>query len=233
MRKVWTLVSSRRGRSVMAVMVLALLGIGAVNLDQRTTRQRADAWAAGHASTITLEELAGYPKEYRQALFHALPAAEQSRLWHVQLQRVLDTEPNLTADQRAFIVHAMALATPASFMKDMPKPEVCPDIARLFTNVVQKEKVRTIASFATPARSFGATWVKMTETVRSAVSLRAAKFDCSCHGLGLCECGLLASCLSGDCNRTNECGCIWAGECDRMCEGIIPNLNKVQPGTAK
>lgn len=232
MRKVWTLVSSRRGRSVIAVMVLGLLGIGAVNLDHRTARQRAEAWAERHASATTLEELAGYPKEYRQAIFNALPAAEQSRLWHVQLQRVLDTEPNLTADQRAFIVNTMALATPASFMKDMPKPEVCTDIARLFTNAVQKEKVRTIASIATPAGSLGATWVKVTEKVRSAVSLRAAKYDCSCSGLGLCQCGLLGTCLNGDCNQTSGCGCIWAAECDKMCASVI-DLNRVQTGTAK
>ncbi len=233
MRKVWTLISSRRGRSVMAVMVLGALGIGAVNLDQRTIRQRADAWATAHATTTTLEELAGYPAEYRQAIFQALPAAEQSRLWHVQLQRVLDTEPNLTGDQRAFITNVMAMATPASFMKDMPKPEVCEDIARLFTNPLQKEKVRTIATGAAPARTFGATWVKVSEKVRSAVSLRAARFDCTCRGLGLCECGLVTSCMDGDCNHTNNCGCIWAGECDKMCEGIIPMMNKVQPPAAK
>jgi len=59
MRKVWTLISSRRGRSVIAVMVLGVLGIGAVNLDQRNVKQRAEAWAAAHATTMTLEQLAG------------------------------------------------------------------------------------------------------------------------------------------------------------------------------
>lgn len=228
MGKVWTLISSRRGRSVVAVTVLAMLGIGAVNLDHRSVRQRADAWAAAHASTMTLEQLAAYPAEYRQALFQALPAAEQSRLWHVQLQRVLDTEPNLTSEQRAFISNVMVMATPASFMKDMPKPEVCQDVARLFTNPNQKEKVRTIATGATPIRTFGSTWVKVIEKVRSAVSLRAEKFDCSCRGLGLCECGLINACLDGDCTHTNNCGCIWAGECDKMCQSILPEMNRVK-----
>ena len=229
MRKLWVVISSRRGRSVVAVMALALFGVGAVNLDHRTTRQRADAWAAAHASAspATLEELAGYPAEYRQAIFSALPPAEQSRLWHVQLQRVLDTEPNLTGDQRAFLVKAMALATPASFMKDMPKPEVCDDIAMLFTNPLQKEKVRAIAVGATPARTFNATWVKVSERVRSAVMLGAADFDCSCRGQGLCECGLITACINGDCNHTQNCGCIWEGECDKMCMAALPSMNKV------
>ncbi len=227
MRKLWVLISSRAGRSVVAVLAVGTLGVGAVNLDHRTTRQRADAWAAAHASSqpTTLEELAAYPADYRQAIFNALPPAEQSRLWHVQLQRVLDTESNLTGEQRAFIQNVMTLATPASFMKDMPKPEVCNDIARLFTNPVQKEKVRAIAVGATPVASLAATWVKVSERVRSAVQLGAAEYPCSCRGLGLCECGLVAACVDGDCNSSQDCGCIWAGECNKMCVSTLPPMN--------
>ena len=228
MRKVWTLMSSRRGRGIVAVCVLALLGVGAVNLDHRTPRDRAIAWAQSHEGALpsTLEELAAFPADYRQAIFAALPVTEQSRLWHVQLQQVLDTEP-LTADQRTYVVNLMAMATPASFMKDMPKPEVCDDIARLFTNPTQKEKVRRIATVATPARSFSATWVKASEKMRSAVLVGAARFDCSCRGLGLCECGLLAGCAEGDCNHTMTCGCLWEGECDKMCNVPLPPMNRV------
>lgn len=233
MGKVWTLVSSGRGRSVVAALVLTLAVVGAVNLDHRTARQRADAWASSHASaTMTLEELAAYPAEYRQAMFQALPPETQSQLWHTQLQRVLDTEQNLTTEQRAFIVNVMAMATPASFMKDMPKPEVCADIAALFTNPKQKEMVRTIATGAQPSRSFGATWVKAAEKLRSTVSLSAGKADCDCRGLGICECGLVVSCIYGDCTHTNNCGCIWSGECDKVCASNIPDMNLVvSPGS--
>ena len=228
MQKIWTLVSSKVGRSVVAVGVLALLGVGAVNLDHRTLRQRADAWAKSHAgTTATLEELAAFPADYRQAMFDALPAAEKSRLWHVQLQRVLDTEPNLTGDQRAFLVKVMAMATPASFEKDVPTPVVCPDIARLFTNPNQRERVRKIAAGVTPARSMAATWVRVSESVRSAVSTRAADFDCNCYGLGLCECALVAACIDGPCNANNNCGCIWSGPCDKLCQAAIPSMNTV------
>jgi hypothetical protein len=228
MRKIWTLISSRRGRSVAAVLILAIFGVGAVNLDHRTVRQRAAAWAQAHANALpsTLEDIAAYPAEYRQAIFEALPAAEKSRLWQIQLQHVLDTE-RLTADQRAFVVNVKAMATPTSFLKDMPKPEICPDVARLFTNPAQKEKVRAIAEGVTPARSFSAAWVKTSERVRSAVSLTAAQFDCSCRGLGLCECGLTSGCLDGDCNQTQTCGCIWSGTCDKMCMAPLPNMNSV------
>lgn len=227
MRKLFALASSRRVRSVVAVMVLAVLGVGAVNLDHRTTRQRGEAWAAAHASArpMSLEELAAYPADYRQAIFQALPAADQSRLWRVQLQRVLDTEPNLNAGQRAFIAKVMDMATPASFVKDMPNPEVCQDIARLFTNPNQKERVRTIGAGIAPVASLASSWVSATERLRSAVSLGAEKFPCSCRGQGLCECGLIAACVYGDCEHTQNCGCIWAGECDKMCIGVLPPLN--------
>lgn len=228
MRKFWTLVSSRRGRGMLMVVVLAACGAGAVNLDHRTVRQRADDWAVAHASSAptTLEELAAFPAEYRQSIFNHLPAAEQSRLWQVQLQRVLDTEP-LTGEQRAYVATLMTLATPQSFMKDMPTPEVCEDIARLFPNPAQKEKVRNIATVAAPARSFAATWVKTTERMRSSLLVGAAQFDCSCRGMGFCECALVASCQEGDCNKTMNCGCLWAGECDKMCQGPLPDMNRV------
>jgi hypothetical protein len=208
------------------VLILAIVGVGAVNLDRRTVRQRANAWAQAHVNALpsTLEAIAAYPAEYRQAIFEALPVAEKSRLWHLQLQRVLDTE-RLTTDQRAFVVHVMALATPASFLKDMPKPEVCPDIARLFTNPAQRERVRAIAEGVPPARSFAAVWVKTSERLRSAVSLTAAQFDCNCRGLGLCECSLLTACVDGDCSHTQTCGCIWSGECDKMCQAPMPSMS--------
>lgn len=227
MRYIRTLFSTRRVRGVVAALVLIAAAVAAVNLDHRTPRQRAQAWADRHAVPSTLEELAAYPASYRQALFNALPPAEQSRLWRQQLQRVLDTEADLTVEQRAFVSRAMALATPASFMKDMPKPEVCDDIARLFTNPKQKEKIRTIASFAAPAPTVKSTWVGVTERMRAAVSLSADAFPCTCRGLGLCECGLVMSCVTGDCVHTQDCGCIWAGECDKMCEGTVPKMNKV------
>ncbi len=228
MRKLLSLLSSRGVRVGLAVAVVAATVVTVMNLDHRTEKQRAEAWAARHAAPASLEALAAYPAAYRQALFSALPPAEQSRLWREQFQIVLDTE-TLTPAQRAFVVKAMDMVTPASFAKDAPHPEVCTDIAQLFTNPKQKEKVRTIASFATPSRTAGALWVNATERIRSAVNVKAA-YPCSCSGLGICECGLLMTCVYGDCETNNNCGCIWAGECDKMCQSPLPKMQKVNTG---
>ncbi len=232
MRKIWALISSKQGRSVVAVIAWAIAGMGAVNLDHRTLQQRAQRWAAAHSSSAptTLEALAAYPAEYRQAIFRTLPVTEQSRLWRAQLQRVLDTEPNLNDEQRAFLATTMALATPASFMKDMPHPEVCEDIARLFTNTAQRQKVRAIAVGVTPATTFGATWVNVSERVRSAVTVRAGGESCNCRGEGWCECGLIGyACVNGDCEHANTCGCIWGdGECNKVCQAAILMLKPIK-----
>jgi len=229
MKKMWSLVTSRTGRSVAAVLVVVLAGIGAVNLDKRTERERAGAWADSHVTALpkSLAQLAAYPEDYRKAIFHAMPAADKSRLWREQLQVVLDRE-TLNNEQRTFIEKTMALATPASFEPNQPTPEVCPDIARLFTDPDMRAKVTKLGSFTPPARSAWSTVATVSQTLHRAVGLNARSLNCDCRGLGLCECGLTEACTQGGgCNQTNDCGCIWSGTCDKYCEATIQTTLKV------
>lgn len=228
MRKIWNVVSSRRGRSVVAVMVVGLLGVGAVNMDHRTPNQRAQAWTAAHANALpaTLEEFASFPDEYQSAIFMAMPAAEKSRLWQTQLQSILDTEPNLTADQRAFVVRTMAMATPASFSGVVPAPEVCTDIVRLFTNPAVKQRFRMLGAGVTPVRSVQSALVLAKERIRATVLLNADPIPCTCRGYGLCECGG-DKCIDGVCEPSNLCGCVWAGPCDKTC---VPLSSQMRVG---
>jgi len=229
MKKLWSLVSSRTGRSVVALLVVVLAGVGAVNLDKRTERERAGAWANSHASALpkTLAQLAAYPEDYRKAIFKAMPAADKSRMWREQLQVVLDRE-TLNNEQRTFIEKTIALATPASFEPNQPTPEVCPDIARLFTNPDLKAKVTKLGAVTPPARSTWSTVANVSQTIHRAVGLNARQIPCDCRGLGLCECGLTQACIStGGCNQTDDCGCIWSGTCDKYCEATIQTTLKV------
>ena len=235
MKKMWSLVSSRTGRSVAAVLVVALAGIGAVNLDRRTESERAGAWAKSHARALpkTLAQLAAYPEDYRKAIFTAMPAADKSRMWREQLQIVLDRE-TLDNGQRTFLEKTIALATPASFEPNQPTPEVCPDIARLFTNPDLRAKVTKLGSFAPPSRGVWSTVANVTQTIHRAVGLNARQINCDCRGLGLCECGLTEACTAaGGCNRTENCGCIWSGTCDKYCEAPIMNMRVISGGTTK
>src|SRR5262245_17043656 len=113
MKKFWSLVSSRRGRSAVAVLAVLVAGVGAVNLDHRTERERANAWVKSHPNALpkSLAELAAFPEDYRKAIFKALPAADKSRMWREQLQTVLDREM-LTNEQRSFIEQTIVQAEP-------------------------------------------------------------------------------------------------------------------------
>ena len=227
MRKIWSLVSTRNGRSVVAAMVVLLASIGAVNLDRRTERERADAWAESHASSLptSLAALAAFPEDYRKAIFTVMPAAEKSRLWREQLRFVLDHEP-LNNEPRTFVEKTIALATPRSFEPNQPTPEVCADIASLFGDPDQRDKVTKLGSVAPPARSAWSTLATVSEMVHRAVGLSARLSPCDCRGLGLCECGLTQACINEEgCLPSDDCGCIWAGPCDKYCETpIINNL---------
>jgi hypothetical protein len=235
MKKIWSFVSSRTGRSVGAALIVVLAGIGAVNLDQRSDRARAGAWADSHVNALpkSLAQLAAYPEDYRKAIFHAMPAAEKSRLWREQLQIVLDRE-TLDNEQRTFIEKTIALATPVSFEPNQPTPEVCPDIARLFTDPGLRAKVTKLGSFTPPSRTVWSTVANVSQKIHQTVGLTARGFKCDCRGLGLCECGLTEACISeGGCEQTQDCGCIWSGTCDKYCEApILLNL-RVNGGTVK
>ena len=229
MKKIWSLVSSRTGRSVAAFLVVVLAGIGAVNLDHRTERERAGVWAKSHASALpkSLAQLAAYPEDYRKAIFKAMPAADKSRMWREQLQVVLDRE-TLNNEQRTFIEKTMALATPASFEPNQPTPEVCPDIARLFTDPDLRAKVTKLGTVTPPSRTLWSTIANASQTIHQTVGLNARGFKCDCRGLGLCECGLTEACIStGGCEQTEDCGCIWSGTCDKYCEATIQTTLKV------
>jgi hypothetical protein len=229
MKQIWTRISSRNGRAAAAVLVVLFAGIGAVNLDHRTERERAGAWADSHVSALpkTLAQLAAYPEDYRKAIFRAMPAADKSRMWREQLQTVLDRE-TLNNEQRTFIEKTMGLATPASFEPNQPTPEVCPDVARLFTDPDLRDKVTKLGTVTPPARSMWSTVAFVNQSVHRAVGLNARHLKCDCRGLGLCECGLTEACIStGGCTPSDDCGCIWEGTCDKYCEATIQTTLKV------
>ena len=81
------------------LLVLGGVLVGAVVMslmtDTRSTRERAEAWAADHAAVLpqTLEDLAAYPIEYQREILKALPNAEKSRLWRMQLRQLLSERP--------------------------------------------------------------------------------------------------------------------------------------------
>jgi hypothetical protein len=217
MNYVWSLISSRAGRVVLSIVTLGVVTVAAVNFDRRSESKRAEDFAASHAGSLptTLAELAAYPQAYRKAITRALPLAEQSRLWREQLTLV-SQDPSLTNEQRTFVEKVITMATPESFDPSMPTPEVCPEVAALFADPALRARVVDLGSVATPQRTLWSTVAHASTKLHQAVALHAAT-QCDCRGLGFCECGLTEACIYG-CEETNNCGCIWAGPCDKHCE---------------
>lgn len=237
MRSLLSLATSRRGRAVFALGFFAILGVGTVNLDSRSVYARADAWAAARANNLpdTLGELAAYPKAYRDAIIKAMPAADKSRLWHEQLQGLLDTRHDLNADQRAFIVRTMALATPASFEPHAEHPTVCQDIATLFPDPDMREQVSKLATTVAPQRRVRTVMVSALEKVRTLVNVRA-DMECNCAGTyAVCNGCWSTTCQSGNCSQGAMCGCIWLTECWGVCAdpggGGGSTSTSTRPGT--
>jgi hypothetical protein len=202
----------------------ALVGMLVFSLmtDGRSTRERAAAWAADHATVLpqTLEDLAAYPLDYQRAILKALPAEQKSQLWRTQLRQLLSDRPNLSVDQRAFVEYAIDLASPEAFAAENP-PDLCERIAGLFPNPDDRRYFRQVASAATPEFGWRPTFVTLAEGVRSSLVARARQEDCTCRGLGACECPLLDACVNADCETNEDCGCIFALECNRICEFIL------------
>ena len=229
MARVWTIFGSRRTTTFVGTLLL-LAGVVTVsaNVNPLTEDQRAQAWVANHQGVLptTLEGIAAYPVTYQHEIFASLPAAEKSRLWREQLQRVL-AYPNVTTEQKAFIREAMALATPESFGPLGDHPEVCERIAQLFPDKNTKRMFLRLGAIATPSFAWRSAMVTLTENIRSKIVISAdVQDDCNCRGYGYCECGLYDGCADApNCRQTNNCGCIWAGPCDlRICQNAIGNM---------
>jgi hypothetical protein len=221
------LVRSVRSRVVIAsVLVFAAAVAVSANLDTRSERTRAADWAKAHQQSLpqTLDVFASYPKQYRSAMLKVMAPELQSRLWQDQLTRFLATHPNLNAEQRAFVNYAMNIANPENFKAGAKPPEICEQIGKLFPKADERKWFSKLGSVIKPAFAVQSKLIAFTEGLRSAVAVRAADNDCTCAGLGICECGLLDSCRSGDCNQVDDCGCIFVGTCTKSC-GFLLDLN--------
>jgi hypothetical protein len=205
------------------VLVLAAAGAVSANLDNRSERVRAADWATAHRESLpqTLDVFAAYPQPYRSAMLKVMAPELQSRLWQDQLTRFLAKYPELTAEQRTFVNHAMSIANPENFKAGVKPPDVCEQIGKLFPKPEHRQWFSKLGSVIKPAFSVESKLIAFGESVRSKVVLRAFARDCNCAGFGICECGLLDSCRNSDCNEVEDCGCIFIGTCTRTCSFIL------------
>ncbi len=78
-----------------------------------------DEWVASHSTQLpqSYQELASFPVDYRMRILAELPLEAQVRIWREHLGNVLETRPNLDADQRSLIHEAMQWARVENFQQ--------------------------------------------------------------------------------------------------------------------
>jgi hypothetical protein len=241
MKKMFSLFQSLRVRVLTGTAVIAVGAFVVVaNVDARSPVERAREWASTHhvaLSSMTLEEYAAYPEDYRKAIIKEIAPEDQSRLWRTQLALVLKNERALTDVQRAFIARTMDQSTPESFVPGADHPEICADIATIFPDKRVRKELVTLGSAVNPVSTWRPFLIALTERVHGALVADASANYCNCRGLGLCECGLLEGCQDDPtCSQIPDlCGCIWLGQCDqRTCQsGIMGMATSTSSKTSK
>jgi hypothetical protein len=210
---------------LLLVLGIMLTGVTvfALTADRSPIGDRATAWAVGHSSSLpqTLEELAAYPPVYRREIVKALPPETKSALWRAQLRRFVADRPNLTVGQREFMSYAIDVASPEAFAPGANPPELCERIAKMFPNAEDRAQFRLIAEGVAPTFAWRPAVITLTERVRERVFASAQAEECNCRGLGLCECSLLEGCSPLDCTPADNCGCVFVGSCNRVCEFML------------
>ncbi len=213
------------------VRLFSVLGValaGAVTFalvaDRSPIGVRAAAWAADHAAALpqTLEDLAAYPPVYRREIMKALPPETQSAMWRAQLRKFAADRPNLSVGQRDFISYAIEVSSPEAFQPGANPPELCERIAKLFPDAADRELFKVIATDVAPRFAWRPAVITLAEQVRSRVLTNAQRSqECTCRGAGFCECSLLELCVSGECTPADNCGCVFVGSCNKICEGVF------------
>jgi hypothetical protein len=202
---------------------------------QHVCQSEAHAWVASHASDLpkTYEELSLFPLTYRRAIYAALPSANKSQLWRVQIERYLRRGDELTPQQKDVLLDALRLATPETFAATKEQS------TRRYRRVRQQLsslEAQARAAFGTERaeRIFARIGPADTDTLffidkRAAEAvepllegideaLAAANPGCSCSDASdYCSGGF--NCTPGSCIRiADECGTFWTYDCDGLCQ---------------
>lgn len=236
--------TGRRRRVFMCVVLLSGLAFGGERLllGDLTDRRGPAEWVVSHAATLptTLDEISGYPSNYRRAIVRSLPADIKSRLWREQLQRYLDAA-SLNSEQRRFVNEAIALLTPGVF-EDKGAPEraqlatLCERGEALFAKDERVVFSRIgVVNSARVLSTHGAqgTVLHWLQSIRSARPIRSVRnwYSASASEAFICDCHKGTWCLGDDCPPdadecsdwgcanpgSDDCGCFSLWECNGVC----------------
>ncbi|GLW93732.1 bacteriocin fulvocin C-related protein [Actinokineospora globicatena] len=185
-----------------------LVATGSVPAFAASDDAKARAWVAANRGSlpITFDEITAYPIAYRKAILASLSPAERSALWSEQVNRYRLTHPDLTAEQRAFLDEALAVAGRSETFQDEASEEVAAQLTRL-----HDEGIRVLGFHQ--AASLLAVFGPAEQVAVAAGALNG----CTCNKLDdWCAWGY--HCRDGSCGQTPQgCGTYYGQPCNGLC----------------
>ncbi|MEM1204427.1 MAG: bacteriocin fulvocin C-related protein [Acidobacteriota bacterium] len=201
------------------LIVLCLPATLAADLAPATDCDAATRWVAERADALptTFDELAALPPSHRKAVFSALPAEHQSRLWQQHLDRWSAAQGDLTPAQLNLIAEARRL-TSAEHFELAPGADSLDSALHLFDMQALRHFTpeQTRAAFYDLA-GFAATGIQIEDEDK-------LECDCAQGRPGTVQaCPDNSSCKTGGCSNPGGrgCGLFHFVPCDGVCLGAV------------
>jgi hypothetical protein len=168
-------------------------------------------WAHAFENTsLTLDQIARFDRPHRLAIFGAVSSSVRASLWREQLRR-FESQPDLTAAQRALIAEGRTLVTPALYDREPAA-----------MHAYQLFWTRAAESFVSTEQRRG--WSDL-GSVAGAVSAAAARPPKGKSSSEWCQCSTANSqfdcfgspCFGADCQAFAGCGSSGSAWCNGFC----------------
>jgi hypothetical protein len=173
-------------------------------------------WSLAYVGTSpTLESLVPFDRAHRIAIFSAVTPDVRSKLWREQLRR-LAQRPEWSARQRALIVEAIDLSTPAMYK---PRDPIAREAAVKYWSRAQQ--VFPVGESRRPLYELGGPAPRSIQPVPSVWNRLMGSVSVSAQPAPLCDCSILwqdCFCYDTWCRfQYDGCGPYGWFECDGKC----------------
>jgi len=206
-------------KSIFAGVLLVFLCVSASPAQEPGCRQ-IDQWVKEHKATLpgNYDEFVASPSLYRRAIFAALPADVQGKLWIAQLEKYRADHPELNADQLSVVQDALDLLVSPDFFAIRPGTVLWK--ARVSRPLSELRKSAEAAFGRDAAQAvfgqLGGTPEGAFELTRAGGLPVKATPPCNCSQVSD-YCGSGTFCAAITCVRQTGCGTLWRYACDGLC----------------
>jgi hypothetical protein len=165
-------------------------------------------WAHAFENTsLTLDQIARFDRPHRLAIFSAVTPSVRSSLWREQLRR-FESQPDLTATQRALVAEGRTLVTPALYEREPAATHAYQQFwARAAESFVSEGQRRAWSDLGSMAGAASA-------AARPPKKANADWCQCSTASGGF-DCG--GVCIAADCQPFGGCGSSGTNWCNGFC----------------